>query len=382
MSVVSPESRYRSALASCCGGNILKIDLLKHIDAIFAPALLRLLPRAKGKNRAFRPSRSALLIRPGGIGDAILLIPAIQWLKSSYPELRIDVLAETRNAAAFKLTPDVYRVFLYDRPAQLVQVMSRTYDVVIDTEQWYRLSAVVARLFRSRLRIGFATNERKKLFHVQIPYEHGRFEAESFLDLVTSLVDGERPGLSRPYLRVPAAVGEIVKDKYPSLACSVVIFPGASIPERRWGSENFQALCRRLRQDGVPVVVVGGAGDRASAERIAAGTEVLNLAGQTSLVETSALIAASRCLVTGDSGLMHIAAGLGVPTVSLFGPGIEEKWAPKGKRHVVLNARLSCSPCTKFGVTPDCSRGAACLSAITVDEVFGAVMMQLENWSH
>ncbi|OGW02152.1 MAG: hypothetical protein A2Z59_03620 [Nitrospinae bacterium RIFCSPLOWO2_02_39_17] len=83
-------------------------------------------------------------------------------------------------------------------------------------------------------------------------------------------------------------------------------------------------------------------------------------------------------LVTGDSGIMHIACGLGTPTVSLFGPGIENKWAPKGKNHIIINKRLFCSPCTKFGYTPSCPRDAECMRLITVDEVEDAVLKLLK----
>ena len=80
----------------------------------------------------------------------------------------------------------------------------------------------------------------------------------------------------------------------------------------------------------------------------------LILAGMTSLAETAAVIQKCALLVSGDSGVLHIAAGLGVPTVSIFGPGRVEKWAPQGEHHVVVTKRLTCSPCTMFGTTPPC----------------------------
>ena len=99
----------------------------------------------------------------------------------------------------------------------------------------------------------------------------------------------------------------------------------------------------------------------------------LNLAGSTTLTETAAVIARSALLLSGDSGVLHIAVGLGVPTVSLFGPGIEAKWGPKGEGDIVLNQRLPCSPCTRFGTTPSCPIGARCLSEITPEQVAGAI---------
>jgi ADP-heptose:LPS heptosyltransferase len=99
----------------------------------------------------------------------------------------------------------------------------------------------------------------------------------------------------------------------------------------------------------------------------------LNLAGRTTLAETGAVVARSALLVSGDSGVLHLAVGLGIPTVSLFGPGIAAKWGPKGEGDVAVNHRLPCSPCTRFGTTPPCPVQARCLSEITVTEVTVAV---------
>jgi len=65
--------------------------------------------------------------------------------------------------------------------------------------------------------------------------------------------------------------------------------------------------------------------------------------------------------VTADSGIMHLAAIMGVPTLSLFGPGIVEKWAPRGEAHLVVKLDLPCSPCTRFGTVPPCPHGYACM---------------------
>jgi ADP-heptose:LPS heptosyltransferase len=103
----------------------------------------------------------------------------------------------------------------------------------------------------------------------------------------------------------------------------------------------------------------------------------LNLAGRTSLAESAAIIDRSALLLSGDSGVLHIAVGLGKPTVSLFGPGRSEKWAPRGDRHIVINRHLPCSPCTTYGTTPPCPHNAQCMRDITVEEVANSVMMLL-----
>jgi ADP-heptose:LPS heptosyltransferase len=74
---------------------------------------------------------------------------------------------------------------------------------------------------------------------------------------------------------------------------------------------------------------------------------------------------------------MHVAYGVGTPTVSLFGAGIQRKWAPAGGIHIAINKNVPCSPCTKFGYTPKCPYDVRCLSGITVEEVKESVVTLL-----
>jgi ADP-heptose:LPS heptosyltransferase len=325
-----------------------------------------------------REPRSFLLIRPGGIGDAVLLIPAIQAIRAQYPSAKITVLAERRNASAFLLCPEVNAVLFYDRPSELFSALRGDYDVVIDTEQWYRLSAVVARMTRAPVLIGYATNERSRLFTHPIAYSHDEYEAEMFFRLLDPL--GIQPyRLPVRFLTVPSDAAGTASDLLVSLENKrfVTIFPGASIPERRWGADRFRLVAEMLSAFGIPVVVVGGRDDKGQGETIVSGGVGLNLAGRTSLTETAGVIDKSSLLLSGDSGVLHMAVGLGRPSVSLFGPGRAKKWAPRGERNCVINKGLPCSPCTTFGTTPPCHDSSRCMKEITVDEVFNAVMILL-----
>lgn len=355
----------------------MNIQLMKALDAVCGRMAVFLLP---GPTVGPVPDgiRSMLVIRPGGIGDAVLLVPALRALKEQYPTARITVLAEKRNSAVFSLCPVVDTILLYDRQSDLLQAVRGAYDVTVDTEQWHRLSAVIARMTRSPVLIGYATNERARLFSHLVRYSHDDYEATSFLNLLEPLgVQGRL--MTERYLSIPDASAAVAAHLLADLgdAPFVTVFPGASIPERRWGVDRFHRVVRWLSAFGVQAVVVGGKDDRQQGEAIVAGGSGLNLAGRTSLVETAALIERSALLVSGDSGVLHIAVGLGKPTVSLFGPGRADKWAPRGERHIVINKRLPCSPCTIYGTTPPCPQDAQCMLDITVDEVVNAVMMLL-----
>jgi lipopolysaccharide heptosyltransferase II len=358
----------------------VNIRLMKRLDAFIGRIAASVLPAPPPKNLP-TPVTSVLLIRPGGIGDAVLLAPVIHHLKKKYPDIQITILAERRNAGVFSLIPDVDQLYCYDKPAEFWQAARGKYDLVIDTEQWHRLSAVVARLIRSPIKIGFATNERRRMFTHTLPYFHDEYEVCSFKRLLESLTGlSEQTETAIPFLTIHATVTASAEKLLATLGDKpfIAIFPGASISERRWGAERFRAVATALIQKRYGIVVVGGADDLADAQSIV-GKSGLNLAGQTSLAETAAIIARSALLVSGDSGLLHIAVGLGVPTVSLFGPGRALKWAPQGNRHTVINKNLPCSPCTTFGTTPPCPYNARCMQEITVDEVVTHCLKQLEH---
>ena len=357
----------------------LKIGALKFMDRMLGGVATALLPAPLC--RAVAAPKRILLIRPGGIGDAVLLVPAILALKGRFPESHLTVLAERRNAAAFALCPAVDRLICYDTSSHLVRVLRGGFDLVIDTEQWHRLSAVVARLARAPLSIGFGTNDRKRLFSQAIGYSHDDYEVQSFFKLLGPLGILPPADLGTRFLVVPEEAARRADLLLTPFAGTpfVALFSGASIAERRWGAERFRGVAVRLARAGIPVVVVGGAGEAADGEVIVQGTDGLNLAGVTTLAETAAVIARSALLLSGDSGVLHLALGLGVPTVSLFGPGIEAKWGPKGDGHLVLNRRLSCSPCTRFGTTPPCPIQARCLAEITEEEVTAAVQEMLSK---
>lgn len=351
----------------------MKITTLKFLDSLIGTPLVHtarlLVPTRKNLSEVER----ILFIRPGGIGDAVLLVPAIKAIKQKYPEAQIDILAEKRNYGVFALCPEIRNVYLYDRPKELWKAVHNVYDVVIDTEQWHRLSAVVSRLTRAPVSIGFDTNERRKLFTHRIPYSHDDYEAESFLHLIEPVAGKSVFETDKPFLSVPPELTNKARASLGLLSGlrTVAIFPGGSIPERQWGAERFHRVAMELAGKGYGVIVVGGKEDVRDGEAISQGIPgAINLCGRLSLPETAAVLKEAELLITGDSGIMHIGYGLGVRTLALFGPGMEKKWAPMGLDCAIINKHLDCSPCTKFGYTPVCKKGVECMNLIAVEEVY------------
>lgn len=350
-----------------------KIKLLKTIDRIAGKLIVSFIgSKNLTSNNSLSELKSILIIRPGGIGDAVLLLPAINMLKTSLPHSNIEILCEKRNAGIFELCNDIKRVFLYDQDFELVKCLRNRYDAVIDTEQWHRLSAVISYMIKSPVKIGFDTNERRKLFTHKIAYSHEDYEVYSFLNLIKPLIIFSMEfNTEIPFIDI--------KDKIPSKFLLdkgkeiIAIFPGATVPERKWGGDKYGLVAKALQDKGYSIIILGSHADKNEAEKIKKqASDSIDLTGKTSLKETAIILKHCCLLITADSGLMHIAYGVGTPTVSLFGSGIEKKWAPQGKNHITLNKYLPCSPCTKFGYTPPCPNNFKCMNLISVAEVISA----------
>ena len=161
----------------------------------------------------------------------------------------------------------------------------------------------------------------------------------------------------------------------------VCMFPGASIREKLWPTDRWSKVADELWKLGKQSIIIGGMAEIDMSQKImdAANSPILNLCGKLSLSETAALFDRSRLLISTDSGILHIGAMCNIPTVSLFGPGIADKWGPKGERHRIINKKLPCSPCTKFGTTPPCPNRQECMTGITSNEVIDAAIDLLEE---
>lgn len=364
----------------------MKIKLIKFLDYCVGKPLCYLLSTFGSKIGKSNGYNKILIIRPGGIGDAVLLYPCLKILKDTFTDIQVDILAEKRNAGIFKDCKYIDDLYLYDdfKNLGLLKVLKKNYDAVIDTEQWHRLSAVICFLTGSNVRVGFATNERQRLFTNSVLYNQDDYEAVSFINLLSELTgnkhefNGDKAFLD--FETVSASVDfSRYKEKYGYV---VGIFSGATVRERRWGVENYSFLGSRLLDSDTGVVLLGGMGemkDSLAFQKFLGDRDYLNLIGKTELNETKNIISKLDVLISADSGLMHIAYGVGTRTVSLFGAGIQEKWAPSGAKNHTINKRLKCSPCTKFGYTPRCPYGVKCLEDIGPEEVFDVVASVLKN---
>ena len=157
----------------------------------------------------------------------------------------------------------------------------------------------------------------------------------------------------------------------------VGLCPGAEYgPAKRW--TEFGLAARQLSERrGIHWLIFGTANERPLAADImkTLGAHATDLTGRTSVLELAAQLRRCRLLLTNDTGTMHLAAFLGVPTVSIFGSTEPQLTRPIGERHVVIRHHVECSPC----FLRKCPLDFRCMKAVTVEEVVREVERVLEG---
>jgi heptosyltransferase-2 len=336
-----------------------------------------------------------ILVRaPNWVGDAVMSLAALRAVRTGFPEAHLAVLARpwvaelyARERAVDELILDTARRGAGDwagkwRTAR--ELRRREFDCAIFFPNSFE-SALVVRLAGIPCRIGYRRDGRGLLLTHPIPVprrgEIPAHEAYYYLELlrragildslpVVDVIELDQAGEARQAGRRRFAAlgldGEVVG-----------VSPGAAFgPAKRWLPERFaEAGCAIAGERGAAVALFGSAAERELCEQVAAriragGRRAANLAGETTLGEFIELAAACTLFLTNDSGAMHVASALGVPTVAVFGP--TDPWAtgPKGPRVCLVREPLDCSPC-KLRVCPIDHR---CMRRIPAEAVARAAL--------
>jgi heptosyltransferase-2 len=321
--------------------------------ALRTPALF-LAALARGRRRAApAPSRVTriLAIRTDRIGDMALTTPALQALREHYRRASITVLAPPAPLALLEGHPAVdRRVPLED--AGLPPDLIGAFDMVIDfTSDESLRGARLARRTGAPYRAGLSGWGRQAAFTVKGPRaDPRRHVLDQNRDLLASLGVPEHAGGTALY--VSAEERGAAQARLAALGAAaprVAIHPGGHYPSQRWAPERFAEVITELTgRAGTACVVVCGPGEERLAQRILAATPDALPAGPTSIRSMMGLIACCDLFLGNNSGPLHVAGALGVPTVSVMGPTDPARFAPRGRADRLLRRALACSPCGRY----------------------------------
>jgi ADP-heptose:LPS heptosyltransferase len=258
----------------------------------------------------------AVVLRPLGLGDLLTGIPAMRAIRAAVPAHRL-VLATTTALEPLAELIDVVDEVLPARELEPLDWTGPPPELAVDLHGKGPAShVVVADLEPARLLTFDSPGYPGPPWHAE---EH---EVQRWCRLVS-----EGLGVAAD----PDALDLAVPGVRPPVAGATVVHPGAAYPGRRWPPERFAAVARHLADRGYDVRITGGPAEVAPARTVAElaglGEEAV-LAGRTSSLELAAVIAAARVVVSGDTGVAHLASAYRRPSVVLFGPVSPALWGP------------------------------------------------------
>jgi lipopolysaccharide heptosyltransferase II len=357
------------------------------------------------------PPTKILIMKYFGIGSIILSSPLLRALKNNYPNAKIAFLTFASNQDIVKRLAlvDVVYTLRTDRPVHFVadlfstiwKIRHERYDITIDMEFFAKFSTIMTYISGSPIRIGYFLRQlwRGNLLTHQIYYNHYKHITEVFGALAAPLgIQISDYALTRPFFSESENnAAALILEKEGVQKNDLLIGFNVNVSdlslERRWPKQKFQALAKALMADlNVKLVFVGAPVDRTYVDEVLDGlgrtAQVVNLAGKTSLGELLGVFTRMALFVTNDSGPLHIAAALGVSTLSLFGPETPVLYGPQGESPLVIYKGLYCSPCLSVfnAKTAPCNGQNICMQSISAEEVFTALRQRFytlwENYGH
>jgi lipopolysaccharide heptosyltransferase II len=331
---------------------------------------------------------NVLAVRFGSIGDVLLTTPLFRAIRRRHPDARLTMLTKRTNAPLLEHNPHLSELIalppgrpLMDLAAQLRQAR---YTHLLDLHGSLRsrmLRALVPGAWKGYPKHRAA---RALLIHGKRDrYPAHRSVAERYFTAARGLdvkPDGDPPELFLGEPAVQEAEGWLAQSGLGVARPLVAVAPGAMHATKRWPAVHWSLLVDRIVEAGMDVVVVGGAADATLADGIAAagGDRSRSAAGCFGLQGTAALLRKARALVSGDTGVMHMATAVGTPVVALFGPTVEAfGFFPYTRRAEVMQLDLACRPCSSQG-GPRCPLGHHhCLTQLAPDAVYAALHRSL-----
>jgi len=298
------------------------------------------------------------IVKLSSLGDVVHTLPVASALRRAFPRARIVWRVEAREAALLREHPALDEVIVVDtrgwrrllragtcgRLAAEVRQTRRhirdaRLDVVIDAQGLLK-SALLVRWARADVRVGFAASWSKEPLaalatncRVDPPAS-----AVHVVDQYRALLQPLGVSDTSPVFHLPTSARAEARMDEVFAACAlgarqgvVTLNPGAGKPAKRWPAEHFRALSRGLLERGMRVVIAWGPGELDLARAIHAGLPPgAILAPPTDLDDLLALLRRSALLVAGDTGPLHLAVALGIPTVAVFGPTSPDRNGPYG----------------------------------------------------
>lgn len=341
------------------------------------------------------------VIRLSSVGDVLHGTPVVRAIKKACPSCHVTWIVGSVSADVLAGNPYIDEVYIWSREhwEKLLRqrrfsealaywrklrddLHARDFDIALDIHGIF-ISGLVMLATGAKRKIGMQnTRELNHLFvteRASLP-PAGPHVIQRYLSVLSALQvspDGWEMDLVPTPDAIEFADSFLKKAHYDPAKPLIAINPKTTWPTKNWPPEHFAAAASELAKDG-QLLLCGGPGDKDTADAIsrAAGVPVINATGQTRLHELAALLSRCQVLLTGDTGPLHMAVALRVPTVSIFGPTNPAIYGPLPPGHIVLRSNAACAPCNK----QRCHRkDLRCQHDVSPQMAVEAVRIQLKN---
>jgi heptosyltransferase II len=341
--------------------------------------------RVRGNRKLPQQRMGNILIRgTNWIGDAVMTLPALDALRETFPKARMTILAKPWVADVYKLCPRVDEVMTFESPGRHDGIMGKIrlandlrekrFDAVILFQNAIE-AAIISSLARIPIRAGYNSDARGWLLthSVRRTWDIKKIhQTRYYLEMVKAM--GCKDTASDTCLEIApaekASAEAVLKKCELGNGPLIGIAPGATYgAAKKWFPERFADVADRLVDEfSARILLFGSDADRENTGLVqqSARHTFMDMTGKTTLREAMALMARCHLFISNDSGLMHVAAALGVPTLAIFGSTNPITTGPIGKCSTIIRKDVPCSPCLKT----TCPTDFRCMDRIGVDEVY------------
>jgi ADP-heptose:LPS heptosyltransferase len=358
--------------------------------------------------------RRILAVKVDHIGDFIAAFPAFRRIKAQFPRAELCVLAARASLSLASLEPAIDRVIefnffharsedgrltvsedaLLDLQATLAPMR---FDIALDLRRQSD-TRLILQYTGARWLAGFDQGYACTFLDIAMEFEgdvsrnfkrnHVTDSLVQFIDVVATACGTDRriveasvqPDHARAALAALPAVEHLAERLFARPI--VCVHTGAGAANKQWPAASFAGLIDLLvGLEGVNALIIGGPDEADFAatvmQHVRRPEHVFSLVGRTSLRELPVVLRACQLYVGNDSGPKHMAAALGVPTIGIHSGSVDAgEWGPMGPLTLTLRRDMTCGPCY-IASAADCPRALACLTGITVGDVFRACRRML-----
>jgi ADP-heptose:LPS heptosyltransferase len=327
-----------------------------------------------------------LIIKLCCMGDIVQTTPAMRAFYEAGLEVHLLCSKWVKDIAG--MVPFIHKIHIIDsgNPASIIAAILglryEKFDIVVNFHRDMK-SYIFTALTGARLKAGFEWKGSGRMVDRVFPFDPAQHETQRYLSVARGLgyaSEKEYTRLSATRAPLPGGEGKLRIGIFPAGGSN----PGTVMPTKIWPAEKFNALIRMFEEKNAAVYVFGSPADRAAVEKAAGGTGA-RIMITSNIREFASYASGLGAFVASDTGPLHIAAALGVPTVGLFGPTSPEHFGARGENSVNLWEKQACpdSPCCEpltFHKRKFLGCGDnICMKAITPEKVYDTVMASIKT---